>query len=62
VPNVPGRSNGSYVRNFGMKQAKGELIQLFDDDNGFDEEYLEKAVKYYDEQTPQLRAGQEKQM
>lgn len=25
------------------------MVQLFDDDNGFDAEYLEKAVHYYDE-------------
>ncbi|MDR0283074.1 MAG: glycosyltransferase [Candidatus Peribacteria bacterium] len=58
MPNVPGKSNGSYVRNFGMKQARTELIQFFDDDNGIYEEYLERAVRYYDEQKKQARGGE----
>jgi hypothetical protein len=37
------------VRNFGLQQVDTELVQLFDDDNGFDPTYLEKAVKTYDE-------------
>ena len=42
-------NNASYVRNFWLKKADTELVQLFDDDNGFDEEYLQRAVAYYDE-------------
>ncbi len=42
------------MRNFGMKHAKGELIQLFDDDNGFDDNYLETAVRHYDEMKKQI--------
>jgi glycosyltransferase involved in cell wall biosynthesis len=42
-------SNASFVRNFGMQQVDTALIQLFDDDNAFDEQYLEQAVKKYDE-------------
>ena len=37
----------SYVRNFGIKHAKGKFIQLFDDDNRFDPEYLQTAVNHY---------------
>jgi glycosyltransferase involved in cell wall biosynthesis len=47
---VPQGSGGaSYVRNFGLQQVDTELVQLFDDDNGFEETYLEKAVQKYDE-------------
>ena len=35
----------SYVRNFGIKQAKGEFIQLFDDDNEVEPDFLEKCLK-----------------
>ena len=52
---LPSQNNASYVRNFGIQQADTELIQLFDEDNGFDENYLEKAVQYYDEQKKQLQ-------
>jgi len=41
------------VRNFGIQQADTELIQLFDEDNWFDEEYLEKAISYHDQQKKQ---------
>ena len=37
----------SYVRNFGIKHAKGEFIQLFDDDNRFDPDYIQKALDHY---------------
>ena len=37
----------SYVRNFGIKHAKGEFIQLFDDDNRFDSDYIQKALDHY---------------
>ena len=39
----------SYVRNYGLKKVDTELVQLFDDDNGFDEWYLQRAVEYYDD-------------
>lgn len=35
----------SYVRNFGIKQSKGEFIQLFDDDNEVEPDFLEKCLK-----------------
>ena len=35
----------SYVRNFWIKQAKGEFIQLFDDDNEVEPEFLESCLK-----------------
>ena len=37
----------SYVRNFGIKNAKGSYIQLFDDDNEFDAHYLEKVLELH---------------
>lgn len=37
------------MRNFGLQHANTELVQLFDEDNEFDETYLEHAVKKYDE-------------
>lgn len=37
----------SYVRNQGIKAAQGEFIQLFDDDNTFDPNYLERALAYH---------------
>jgi glycosyltransferase involved in cell wall biosynthesis len=45
---VPSNNNGSYVRNFGIKAVDTELIQLFDEDNAFDSQYLERAVTLYD--------------
>ncbi|GHW02981.1 hypothetical protein AGMMS50249_7670 [candidate division SR1 bacterium] len=41
-------SNASHVRNLGLKAVKTELVQLFDDDNAFDENYLARAVRHYD--------------
>lgn len=35
----------SYVRNFWLKQAKGEFIQLFDDDNEVEPDFLEKCIE-----------------
>lgn len=37
----------SYVRNFWIDRAKGEFIQLFDDDNEIDNHYLDMAFSYY---------------
>lgn len=39
----------SYVRNFWIDNAKWEYIQLLDDDNQIDEDYLEKVLKYHKE-------------
>ncbi|MDR2416423.1 MAG: glycosyltransferase [Candidatus Peribacteria bacterium] len=47
IPHSKGRA--SYVRNFGLQQVDTALVQLFDDDNEFDEKYLEKTIKKYDE-------------
>ena len=38
----------SYVRNFWIDQAKGEYIQLFDDDNEIDENYLDMTYAFYE--------------
>ena len=38
----------SYVRNFWINQACGEYVQLFDDDNEIDKDYLKKAVSYHE--------------
>lgn len=35
----------SYVRNFGIQKAKGEFIQLFDDDNEVEPDFLEECLK-----------------
>lgn len=35
----------SYVRNFGIQKAKGEFIQLFDDDNEVEPDFLENCLK-----------------
>lgn len=45
LPHSPGAA--SYVRNYGILQARGEFIQLFDDDNTFDQHYLQTALKLY---------------
>ncbi len=41
----------SYVRNFWIKKAKGEFIQLFDDDNEVEPDFLEKCLKKWDDLT-----------
>jgi len=46
----------SYVRNFWLKQAKGELIQLFDDDNEVDPDFLEKCLKKWEEKTSETKS------
>ena len=38
----------SYVRNFWIRYAKGEFIQLFDDDNEVDAYFLENCLKNID--------------
>ena len=46
----------SYVRNFWLKQAKGEFIQLFDDDNEVDPDFLEKCLKKREEKTSETKS------
>ena len=46
----------SYVRNFGIKQAKGEFIQLFDDDNEVEPNFLEKCLKKREELTETIKS------
>lgn len=41
----------SYVRNFGIQKSKGEFIQLFDDDNEVEPDFLEKCLKKREEKT-----------
>ncbi len=41
----------SYVRNFWLQKAKGEFIQLFDDDNEVAPDFLEKCLKKREEKT-----------
>ena len=38
----------SYVRNFGIQKAKGEFIQLFDDDNEVEPDFLEKCLRKWE--------------
>ncbi|MCX6823093.1 MAG: glycosyltransferase [candidate division SR1 bacterium] len=40
--------NASQLRNYGIKAAKGEFILLLDDDNLFDNDYLEKYFQFRD--------------
>ncbi len=46
----------SYVRNFWLKQAKGEFIQLFDDDNEVAPDFLEKCLKKREEKTSETKS------
>jgi len=46
----------SYVRNFGIKQAKGEFIQLFDDDNEVEPDFLEKCLKKRESLTSETKS------
>jgi len=46
----------SYVRNFWLKQAKGEFIQLFDDDNEVDSDFLEKCLKKREEKVDETKS------
>ena len=46
----------SYVRNFGIKKAKGEFIQLFDDDNEVDSKFLENCLKKREELTEKTKS------
>ncbi len=46
----------SYVRNFWLKQVKGEFIQLFDDDNEVTSDFLEKSLKKREEKTAETES------
>lgn len=46
----------SYVRNFGIKQSKGEFIQLFDDDNEVEPDFLEKCFKKRESLTSETKS------
>ena len=48
------KQNASYNRNFGIKQAKGEYILLMDDDEWFEESYLENYLVLRDEYRKKL--------
>ena len=45
----------SYVRNFGIQNVKGEFIQLFDDDNEVNPDFLEKCLKKREEITTETK-------
>lgn len=46
----------SYVRNFGIHKARGEFIQLFDDDNEVELDFLEKCLKKREEKTLETKS------
>ena len=46
----------SYVRNFWLKQAKSEFIQLFDDDNEVESDFLEKCLKKWEQKTSETKS------
>ena len=46
----------SYVRNFWIRYAKGEFIQLFDDDNEVDADFLENCSKKREKTTSETKA------
>lgn len=48
------QNNASYNRNFGIKAAKGEYIQLMDDDEWFEDDYLENSLALRDEYRERL--------
>lgn len=39
-------NNASALRNLGIKAAKGEFIQLMDDDEWFEENYFEQSLLF----------------
>lgn len=41
-------NNASVLRNLGIKEAKGQFIQLMDDDEQFEDDYLEKSLSVWD--------------
>jgi len=42
-------NNASALRNLGIKAAKWTFIQLMDDDERFEEDYLERSLSFWDE-------------
>ena len=46
----------SYVRNFGIQKAKGEFIQLFDDDNEVSSDFLENCLQKREEKTSKTKS------
>lgn len=42
-------NNASFLRNLGIKEAKGQYIQLMDDDEQFDDDYLERSLALRDD-------------
>ena len=46
----------SYVRNFGIQNVKGEFMQLFDDDNEVEPDFLEKCLKKREEITKETKS------
>ena len=46
----------SYVRNFGIQNVKGEFIQLFDDDNEVESDFLEKCLKKREDMTSETKS------
>jgi len=46
----------SYVRNFGIQNVKGEFIQLFDDDNEVESDFLEKCLKKREDITSETKS------
>jgi glycosyltransferase involved in cell wall biosynthesis len=49
------QKNASYNRNFGINQAKGEYIQLMDDDERLEDDYLENSLALRDEYHKKLQ-------
>ncbi len=47
-------NNASALRNLGIKIAKGEFIQLMDDDERFEEDYLERSLALREEYRSKL--------
>lgn len=48
------QKNASYNRNFGIKAAKGEYIQLMDDDEWIEDDYLERSLALREEYREKL--------
>jgi len=46
----------SYVRNFGIQNAKWEFIQLLDDDNEIEPDFLENCMKKWEEFTEKTKS------
>ena len=46
----------SYVRNFGILNVKGEFIQLFDDDNEVDSDFLENCLRKREEKNRETKS------